>query len=272
MLLHIYPEGAYIAIDGPSNERGDSHTLPGVGINGWTVTMISKNSKAPERAIALMSCLMSEHGQKLKYCGVEGVTYDVGADGVPAFKLEVLELLNSDRVEYNRVYGADNTYWMLQDNAMQLKWQPPARQPLSQPREWTFPYTVYMPEYDVSITDPELAAAYQRIRKAWGTTFPQLLLAPTDEEFDRIFNDYIALRDSMGYDLVAREWIRLPVHGTMIMRTQYSHGRSTKCWIVYESLWMKTSSASCLPRILKYGRCRAKSTPISFTMYLSPLR
>jgi len=210
--IYLYekdPEGSYIAIDGPSNRRGDSHTLPGVGINGWTVTMVSKNSKAPERAIALMSYLMSEHGQKLTYCGVEGVTYDTGTDGGPVFKPEVLELLNSDRVEYNSIYGADNTYWMLQDNAMQLRWQPPARPPLSQPREWTFPYTVYMPEYDVSITDPEISAAYQRIREAWGSALPQLLLAPTDEEFDRIFSEYVALREGLGYDLVAREWMRL---------------------------------------------------------------
>ena len=210
--IYLYekaPEGTYIAIDGPSNERGDKHTLPGVGINGWTVTMISKNSKAPERAIALMSYMMSEYGQKLIYCGVEGVTYDTGADGNPALKPEVLELLNSDRVEYNRLYGADNTYWMLQDNAMQLSWQNAPQPPLAQPKEWTFPYTVYMPEYDVTITDPEVAAAYQRIREAWGSVLPQLLLAPTEQEFDRLFGEYLALRDDLGYDRVAREWMRL---------------------------------------------------------------
>jgi putative aldouronate transport system substrate-binding protein len=210
--IHLYnnnPDSTYIAINGPMNAKRDRHTLPGVGINGWTVTMISKNCKAPDRAIALMSYMMSERGQKLLYCGVEGVTYDGAGDGSPMIRLEVVDLMNRDRTEYNRVYGADNTYWMLQDNAMQLKWQQPAKPPLAQPREWTFPYTVYMPEYDVSITDAEAASANQRIREEWGIVLPKLLLAPTEEEFDRLHAAFIAKREELGYDIVEKEWLRL---------------------------------------------------------------
>jgi putative aldouronate transport system substrate-binding protein len=121
----------------------------------------------------------------------------------------VLGLLNSDRMEYNLLYGADNTYWMLQDTAMQLGWQPPARAPLAQPREWTYGYTVYMPEYDVIISDPQVMNANRLIREEWGRTLPMLILAPTEADFDSLFESFIAKRGELGYDLVAEEWTRL---------------------------------------------------------------
>lgn len=81
-------------------------------MNGWTLTLISKNCKYPERAIAFMDYMMSEHGQMLIYLGVEGVTYDI-VDGKPVLKEDVSKILNSDRETYDRLYGADDAYWML---------------------------------------------------------------------------------------------------------------------------------------------------------------
>ena len=78
ILYNNDPNSIYVAVDGPKNSNGDDHTLPGGGIQGWTVTMISKNCKRPDRAIELMSYLMSEHGQKMVLLGPEGVTYDMG--------------------------------------------------------------------------------------------------------------------------------------------------------------------------------------------------
>ena len=66
------PDSVYIAVDGPKNAAGDPYTLPGSGINGWTVTMISKNCRYPDKAIRLMSFMMSEEGQKLLSLGIEG--------------------------------------------------------------------------------------------------------------------------------------------------------------------------------------------------------
>ncbi len=71
------PDSIYIAVDGPANSAGDDPVLPGAGLNGWTVTLISKNCSAPERAIELLTYLMSEEGQLTTYLGVEGVTYDI---------------------------------------------------------------------------------------------------------------------------------------------------------------------------------------------------
>src|SRR5690606_17161545 len=125
------PDSVYIAVDGPANSNLDEPTLAGDGLSGWTITLISKNVKDPERAIRFMSYLISEEGQRDMYLGPKGVTYDT-IDGKDQFKPEVLELLNSDRTAFDQKYGASHTFWMLMDTDMQLQWQPPTSEPFKQ--------------------------------------------------------------------------------------------------------------------------------------------
>lgn len=199
------PDSIYLAVDGPKNSNGDDPVLPGAGINGWTVTLISKNCERPDRAIELLSYLLSEKGQKMTYLGIEGVTYDV-IDGAYVLKEDVKEMMNSNHAAYEQQYGADNTYWMLQDTAMQLQWNLELEEPIRQLKEWAYPYTHYLGQYEVTYkADTEAGNCYTKIKKLWGKTLPQLLLAPSEEEFDRILKEYIQERDLLGYDIVAEE-------------------------------------------------------------------
>lgn len=200
ILYRNNPDSIYMAVDGPKNSKGDDPVLPGAGITGWTVTLVSKNCRHPEKAIELITYLISEEGQKTTYLGVEGVTYDM-VDGRPVLKEEVLELLNADRAEYDRLYGADDAYWMLQDNVMQLQWKPPLTEPLGQMEEWTYPYTCFQEQYTMDLsTDSEVGYVDIKVKKLWGATLPRLLLAPTEEEFDAIFADFLEERAKLGYD------------------------------------------------------------------------
>lgn len=202
------PDMIYIAVDGPKNDAGDDHVLPGTGINGWTVTLISKNCKNPEKAIQMLSFLMSDEGQKLTYLGVEGITYDI-IDGKPVVREAVRELMNSDRAEYDEKYGADNTYWMLQDNVRQMEWRPDFEPPNGQLEEWTFPYSHYLAQYEISFDrNTEAGDADVNIKKLWSQVLPKLLLAPTEEEFDRIFEYFLQEREKLGFDLVMDESTR----------------------------------------------------------------
>ena len=199
------PERIYIAVDGPKNSGGDDHILPGTGSNGWTVTLISKNCERPDRAIELLSYLMSEHGQKLIYLGVEGVTYDM-VDGKPVVKQEVRELLNTNRKEYDRIYGADDTYWMLQNNVMQLDWRSEPGEPMGQLEQWTYQYTHYLGQYEVNFeTNTEAGNADVNIKKLWSQTLPKLLLAESDEEFDAYMKEFVEMRQNLGYDVLVEE-------------------------------------------------------------------
>lgn len=200
-----HPERVYIAVDGPKNTRREDHVLPGTGSRGWTVTLISKDCERPDRAIELISYLLSEHGQKRIYLGVEGVTYDM-VDGQPVLKPEVKQLLDTDRAAYDRLYGADDAYWMLQDNAMQLAWKPEPGEPLGQLEVWTYQYTHYMGQYEISFeADSEAGNVDTNIKKLWSQTLPQLLLAESDEKFDEILQEFVEKRDELGYDILVEE-------------------------------------------------------------------
>ena len=194
-----HPERIYLAVDGPKNAAGDDPTLPTSGINGWTVTLISKNCKNPERAIAFMDYMLSEQGQLRLSLGVEGETFDY-VDGKPVVKEEVNALLNVDRQAYDRTYGADNTYWMLQDNRMQLKWKQEPGEPVRQIMEWSYPYVIYNGQYDAFLPKGSREAyADNKIELLWSKTLPRLLLAESEEEFDEIFAFFLEEREACGF-------------------------------------------------------------------------
>lgn len=202
------PERIYIAVDGPRNANGDDHMLPGSGLNGWTVTLISKNCERPDRAIELFSYLMSEHGQMMTYLGVEGVTYDL-VDGSPVLKKEVQELLDRDRLKYDQLYGGDNAYWMFQNNVMQKQWESEEEGPLKQMEEWTYPFTHYLAQYEIKMdSNTEAGYAYSQIQSLWSETLPKLLLASTEEAFDQILEEFVQERDRLGYEKVVEESTR----------------------------------------------------------------
>ena len=199
------PDSIYMAVEGPRNSNGDDPTLPTNNMNGWTLTLISKNCKYPERAIAFMDYMMSEHGQMLIYLGVEGVTYDI-VDGKPVLKEDVSKILNSDRETYDRLYGADDAYWMLQNNVMQLQWEQKAGPATEQLLVWACKYTVYNGQYDVSLsTSPEIVAMDEKCTKLWSETLPKLLLASNEAQFDEIFEEFVGKRNAMGYQEVLKQ-------------------------------------------------------------------
>lgn len=202
------PEKIYMAVDGPKNSLGDDHVLPLSGINGWTVTLISKNCERPDRAIELFSYMMSEHGQLMIYKGVEGVTYD-WVDDEAVTKPEVEALLEKDRGQYDKIYGADDAYWMFQDNVMQLKWRGKLKEPMAQLEEWAYPYTHYLGQYEIVFeANSEAGIADINIKKLWSEMLPQLLLAPSEEKFDRILNEFIRKRSQLDYDCMMEECTR----------------------------------------------------------------
>ncbi len=202
------PDKIYMAVDGPKNSLGEGHVLPGAGINGWTVTLISRKCAQPERAIQFLSYLMSEEGQKMVYLGVEGDMYEM-VDGKPVIKKEVNDLMSANRSEYDRIYGGNDAYWMMQNNVMQLQWSPPLTPPIGQLEEWTYPYTQYMGQYETNFdSNSQAGNADTKIKKLWSTVLPQLLLAPTEDEFDRIFADYISAREQLGFESTKAESTR----------------------------------------------------------------
>lgn len=198
------PNSVYIAVDGPKNMNGDAHTLEGPSIAGWCLNMITKDCERADRAIELFSYLMSEEGQLLTYCGIEGATYDV-VDGKNVIKSEVLALRDTDPAEASKKYGILNTYWMFMDPGMYTQWEVPAPPVVQAAKEWTYPYVTDFSLYIVPafISNSEEAIAQTKIDMLWGKTLPKLILAASEQEFDTVFADYLQQKDAAGFAKIA---------------------------------------------------------------------
>ncbi|MGG1877052.1 extracellular solute-binding protein [Paenibacillus cisolokensis] len=194
------PNSVYIAVDGPANSNLDQPTLSGPSISGWTVTLISKDVKDKARAIRFLSYLISEEGQRDTYLGKKGVTWDT-IDGKDQFLPEIAELLNSDRSTFDKEYGASHTFWMMMDNNMTVDWAPPAVEPFKQMEDWTRGKAQSFSQFDLIDPDgsSEEGIINDKVLIEWGKALPKLLLASSEAEFDKIWGDFLAKRDSLGY-------------------------------------------------------------------------
>ncbi len=194
------PNSVYIAVDGPANSNLDQPTLSGPSISGWTLTLISKDVKDKARAIRFLSYLISEEGQRDLYLGKQGVTWDT-IDGKDQFLPEVVELLNSDRGAFDKKYGASHTFWMMMDTNMTPAWAPPAVEPFKQMEDWTRGKAHSFSQFDQLDPDgsSEEGIINDKVLTEWGKTLPKLLLSSSDAEFDQVWNDYLAKRESLGF-------------------------------------------------------------------------
>ena len=203
------PDKIYIAVDGPKNQAGDDPVLASVGITGWTVTLITKECSDPSKAIRLMNYMVSEEGQKLTLLGVEGTDY-VWENGKVVLTDETRELYLYDYPQYVATVGADNTYWMLQDTVMQSQWKRETDEAADPLLNWTTKYSRYVSQYNIAIGyDAPEFNLNTTIEHLWGETLPELLMAESDEEFDRIFAKFVEQREQLGFSQVMEEKNRL---------------------------------------------------------------
>lgn len=193
----------YIPVDGPANSKLDEPRLASDSISGWTVTLISKDCKNPERAIKFLSYLISEEGNKDLYLGEKDITWKY-VNGKEQFKPEVLNLLNNDRKAFNEKYAAEETYWMLMDVNFIKKWANAEQEALKILEDWPRGKTYNFSLYDQTAPygDTEEGIAYSKIYYQWQNTLKNLLIANSDSDFDKILNEFLAYRESEGYEKI----------------------------------------------------------------------
>jgi putative aldouronate transport system substrate-binding protein len=194
----------YIPVDGPANSNLDEPTLSGDSISGWTVTLISKTCKNPERAIKFLSYLISEEGNKDLYLGKENGIWQM-IDGKEQYKPEILDMIKGDKITFYSKYGAGETYWMLMDPNYIQKWKAPQPEAIQILEDWPKGKTYNFSAYDHLSPhgDSEEGIIYTKINSKWKDTIKELLLAKSDEEFDRKLKEYQEYEKSNGNGIVA---------------------------------------------------------------------
>lgn len=196
------PNSVYVAVNGPKNMKGEEHQLDGPGISGWTVTLISKNNKNPEKAIQFFTYMISEEGQKAVYLGKKGKTWDV-IDGKEQMLPEVMKLREENRKAFDQIHGADDMHWMFMDIAMQQeKWGLPPAGPSKQPIEWT--YGKVYPKFQFEMVEPNKNTPEGIIKDKIQLKVPKviasLVTAKSEAEFDKVYNEFLEYREKEGFD------------------------------------------------------------------------
>lgn len=198
------PDSYYIAVDGPQNSNGDSAKLFPGNMDGWMVTMISKSTKNPERAIRFLTYLSSEEGQRDLFLGKEGETWDT-ANGKPQLKAEFTQMLETDIEKLEKEYGILDTYWMMRNPVIVNQWRPEKAPVIKQMED----FANAQADIDSGIYkgldplgDSDVAVTWSRISQNWEEVLPELITAKDDAAFDKVFESFLARRDSYGFSKV----------------------------------------------------------------------
>ncbi|AOZ91803.1 extracellular solute-binding protein [Paenibacillus crassostreae] len=198
------PDSYYIAVDGPQNSNGDSAKLFPGNMDGWMVTMISKSTKNPERAIRFLTYLTSEEGQRDLFLGKEGETWEM-TNGKPQLKTEMVELLETDIEKMEKQYGILDTYWMMRNPVIVNQWRPEKAPVIKQMED----FANGQADIDSGIYkgldplgDSDVAVTWSRISQNWEEVLPELITAKDDAAFDKVFENFLARRESYGFDKV----------------------------------------------------------------------
>lgn len=198
------PDSYYIAVDGPQNSSGDSAKLFPGNMDGWMVTMISKSTKHPERAIRFLTYLSSEEGQRDLFLGKEGETWET-VDGKPQLKADMLKLIESDIETLEKQYGVLDTYWMMRNPVIVNQWRPEKAPVIKQMED----FANAQADIDSGIYkgldplgDSEVAVSWSRISQNWEEVLPELITAKDEAAFEKIFASFLERRDSYGFQQV----------------------------------------------------------------------
>jgi putative aldouronate transport system substrate-binding protein len=198
------PDSYYIAVDGPKNSKGDNPKLFPGNMDGWMVTMISKSTENPERAIRFLTYLASEEGQQDLFLGKEGETWEM-VDGKPQLKAEMVTLLETDIEKMEKEYGILDTYWMMRNPVIINQWRPEKAPVLKQMED----FANKQADIDSGIYkgldpqgDSDVAVSWSRISQNWEEVLPELITAKNEAEFDKIFENFLDRRESYSFGKV----------------------------------------------------------------------
>ena len=199
------PKKIYISVPGPRNENLDDPKLRGPVIAGWTVTMISKKTKHPDRAIRFMSYMMSKKALKLVFLGIKGKTWDI-INGKPDLLPKIRALLKTNKPAADKKYGVSYLYWMFADEATsKYEWPIPLRSPNKELLEGSKGFVVNYSAYENISPDPNTKESkmFSDLNLLKGEYIPKLITAKKGQ-FDKIWDEFEKARIDAGLNTVLK--------------------------------------------------------------------
>lgn len=188
----VIPEAEWAFLSIPD----DAKEIP-YSQSGWAGLFISKNCKDPEAAIRLIAYLNSEQGQKLSLWGREGIDYEMDQNGVPQFSEEWKEA-NKDITVMSELYNPN--YFCTTELHEILQYYSGVDQEVID--MFTRNADKIKMNLELSLAAPKTTSdagiIYSKIKEASGAETTKLITAATEEEFEKLFEEYMELLDKIG--------------------------------------------------------------------------
>lgn len=197
-------EKKYDILDG-IQANGQTPRYPASRLMGWQGFFITKKAKNPERIIRFAEYAWSDEGQLDFLYGKEGETYEM-VDGLPQYKPEVRDLMLKDNNAWYAKYGL---------TASTLLWRSGTTIDAAATRDFKkdqpeqFEAKKLLEKYNFDVyplgmenLEPEGSTAEGvinvKVKDLWNKTIPKLVLAKSDNEFNAVYDDFIAQMDKVG--------------------------------------------------------------------------
>ncbi|GEM_PF-703938 len=207
-------EKTYLVLDGVAAGE-QKPRYPASRLLGGQGFFITKQAGNPKRIISFVEYALSDEGQLDFLYGAEGETYEM-VNGLPQYVPEVRDLMNSDYIAWQSKYGfgASTLLW----NGSPMFFKAELREMiLSRPDEYNasmklsrFTYDDYalgMGNLEPSVSSPE-GVINAKIKDLWNKAILHLIMASSDEEFDKAYWTFIEMMDSAGAKKVERAMYR----------------------------------------------------------------
>jgi putative aldouronate transport system substrate-binding protein len=205
----------YIALDAIQNSRGDQMVPHAkVSLGGWLGSFISATCRDPARALRFLNYVNGFEGQHAFVFGMEGITFDF-VDGIEVMRPFVTDGSISSE-DFVRNYDIYAHHWLWWNNDFQIPFWLQLEageergimgniQDFIGERMMANPEKSMRPEFTFNMdfeSGSDLAISDGLITEEWNVAIVQLLTAPTEAEFDRIMNAFLARRSDLGFEAV----------------------------------------------------------------------
>lgn len=175
-------------------------------IGGGSSVFITKDCKAPDRAIQYITFLLTKEGQILQRYGVEGIAWEPDELGRPKStelktktEAESFDTLQRDLGVYNyqfswlnmcwaNAYGAHNTY---------QPW-PGMMQDIEKIQDRTRNEMLY--DMVAALSDEDGLVLQQQINDLWDRSISSIVLSDTDEQFEQAYQTFLSDAERLGVD------------------------------------------------------------------------
>ena len=165
--------------------------------SGWAGMFISRNCKDPEAAIRIIEYLNSKEGQHLSLWGREGVDYTLDDRGIPQFS-EEWKAANQDSTVMVKTYNT-NFFCTTEIDELSQYYSGRTEQEMEEHTKNADKIVSY-PELDLALpqASSEMGIIFTKIKEARDAERMKLYTAPTAEDFEAAYQEYMALLDKMG--------------------------------------------------------------------------